>query len=102
MCSDFSACELIKCHACNFNTNKTVLKDLYHDYCECRVKTLKMFFSKPYFSHFQHSNCCISGNNVNMDNIEVCFSSECALFEYTIKHTDICLEKCHFGVVGHI
>ena len=46
----------------------------------------KLFFSQSMFWHYRYSKCHTSGNNVNVDGIEVSsFCSECALFEYVIK-----------------
>ena len=46
------------------------------------------------FRHYRYSKCHISGNNVNVDGIEVSsFCSECALFEYVIKREYVLTDK---------
>ena len=46
------------------------------------------------FRHYHYSKCHISGNKLNVDGIEVSsFCSECALFEYVIKHGYVLTDK---------
>ena len=46
------------------------------------------------FQHYRYSKYHISGNNVNIDGIEVShFCSVCALFEYVIKHKYVLTDK---------
>ena len=54
----------------------------------------KLFFSQSVFWHYRYSKCHISGNNVNVDGIELSsFCSECALFEYVMKREHVFTDK---------
>ena len=54
----------------------------------------KLFFSQSMFWCYHISKCHISGNNVNVDFIEMSlFCSGCALFEYVIKREYVFTDK---------
>ena len=59
---------------------------------DCQLRSC--FTRSRCFQHYRYSKCLISGNNVNVDGIEVSsFCSECALFEYVIKHEYVITDK---------
>ena len=54
----------------------------------------KAVYWRSMFWHYRYSKCHISGNNVNVDCIEVSlFCPGCALFEYVIKREYVSTDK---------
>ena len=67
---------------------------LDHNFGNFKPSISKLFFSQSIFWHYRYSKCHISGNNVNIDGIEVSsFCSERALFEYVIKREYVFTDK---------
>ena len=80
----------------------SLIRGVHYERFHC---TSKLFFSRSMFWYYRYSKCHISGNNINVDGVEV--SDVVLLRMCSIRICNkmrICFYRpaTHFGMCGHI